>query len=88
MDRFLGRVTSLLWRLDEIFSKEGRGAYLKADALLSDNAPLFSNIHNHAIIGAYYNQIAMFGSSLGPRTEMIIFSELSSNIRKLMLTSS
>ncbi|MEK6282753.1 MAG: helix-turn-helix domain-containing protein [Acidobacteriota bacterium] len=33
--------------------------YEDASKILSDNAPLFSKINNHAIIGAYHNQIAM-----------------------------
>ena len=33
--------------------------YDDASKILSDNAPLFSKINNHAIIGAYHNQIAM-----------------------------
>jgi tetratricopeptide (TPR) repeat protein len=33
--------------------------YDDASKILSDNAPLFSKISNHAIIGAYHNQFAM-----------------------------
>ena len=33
--------------------------YDDASKILSDNASLFAKIHNHAIIGAYHNQIAM-----------------------------
>jgi tetratricopeptide (TPR) repeat protein len=33
--------------------------YDDASKILSDNAPLFSKISNHAIIGAYHNQLAM-----------------------------
>jgi tetratricopeptide (TPR) repeat protein len=33
--------------------------YDDASKMLSDNAPLFSKISNHAIIGAYHNQLAM-----------------------------
>src|SRR6185295_3099339 len=33
--------------------------YDDASKILSDNAPLFNKIHNHAIIGAYHNEIAM-----------------------------
>lgn len=33
--------------------------YDDALKILSENAPLFNKIHNHAIIGAYHNQIAM-----------------------------
>ena len=33
--------------------------YDDASKILSDNSPLFSKINNHAIIGAYHNQVAM-----------------------------
>jgi tetratricopeptide (TPR) repeat protein len=33
--------------------------YADASKILTDNAPLFSKINNHAIIGAYHNQVAM-----------------------------
>jgi len=33
--------------------------YDDASKILTDNAPLFSKINNHAIIGAYHNQFAM-----------------------------
>ncbi len=33
--------------------------YDDASKILSDNAPLFNKINNHAIIGAYHNQFAM-----------------------------
>jgi tetratricopeptide (TPR) repeat protein len=39
--------------------------YDDALKILSDNAPLFSKINNHAIIGAYHNQLAMLFRKLG-----------------------
>ena len=37
--------------------------YEDASKILFDNAPLFSKINNHAIVGAYHNQLAILSES-------------------------